>query len=122
MATTTAETNIIEFLHDKVDSFVKWDLMRFFHDNPHTRETAENIAQYTGRDMQTIEQELAGLVKVGVLTGKRVSGVMVYTLVEDDNLRQMLNDFMEACHDRQFRVRAIQYVIQGKNYPNRHDV
>jgi hypothetical protein len=46
---------LLEFLKTKVNSFVKWDLVRFFHENPNTTDTAENIARYAGRDVATIE-------------------------------------------------------------------
>ena len=119
--TITIDTAILEFLRDKVDSFVKWDLVRFFHDNPHTRDTAENIAHYTGRDARTIERELQGLVKANVLTTKAVSGVQVYSLVQEKTTRQVIDNFINACHDRQFRVEAIQYMIKGMQYSPRHD-
>ncbi|MEQ8672323.1 MAG: hypothetical protein RLP44_15575 [Aggregatilineales bacterium] len=121
MMTTTIDTNLLEFLRDKVNSFIKWDLVRFFHDNPHTKDTAESIANFTGRDLRTIERELNGLVKAGVLKSKRVSGMVVYLLNNDTTVQATINDFMEACNDRQFRVEAIQYVIQEMQFSPRHD-
>ena len=41
------DPQMLEFLQTKVNSFVKWDLVHFFHDNPHTTDTAENIARWT---------------------------------------------------------------------------
>ncbi len=117
----TIDTNLLEFLREKVNSFIKWDLVRFFHDNPHTKDTAENIANYTGRDLSTIERELTGLVKAGVLSSKRVSGMVVYSLNSDAVVRSTIDDFMEACNDRQFRVDAIQYVIQEMQFSPRND-
>ena len=121
MMTTTIDTNLLEFLRDKVNSFIKWDLVRFFHDNPHTKDTAESIANFTGRDLRTIERELNGLVKAGVLKSKRVSGMVVYLLNNDATVQATITDFMEACNDRQFRVEAIQYVIQEMQFTPRHD-
>lgn len=119
--TTTIDTNLLEFLRDKVNSFIKWDLVRFFHDNPHTKDTAESIANFIGRDLRTIERELNGLVKAGVLKSKRVSGMVVYLLNNDTSVQATIDDFMEACNDRQFRVEAIQYVIQEMQFSPRHD-
>ena len=56
-----------EFIGKKVNSFIKWDLIRFFHDNPHIQDTAENIAGYVGRDTKTIIRELDGLVANNIL-------------------------------------------------------
>jgi len=117
----TIETDILDFMREKVDSFIKWDLVRFFHDNPHMTDTAENIAGYTGRDKRTIERELDGLVRSSVLKNRQVSGVTVYMLTDDELIQTKIGEFMAACHDRQFRVEAIQVLIKGMQYTPRHD-
>lgn len=111
----------VDFLQNKVNSFIKWDLIRFFHDNPHTKETAENIARYTGRDVMTIERELDGLVAVEVLTVEHIASLRIYAMSEDTEIRTVINDFMEACHDRDFRVKAIHCVIEEMQFSPRHD-
>ena len=50
--------NLLEFVKSKVTSFIKWDLIRFFHENPNTVDTAENIARYAGRHITAVEPEL----------------------------------------------------------------
>ncbi|HEX2906869.1 MAG TPA: hypothetical protein VHO69_08420 [Phototrophicaceae bacterium] len=105
--------HLLQFLQDKVNSFVKWDLVRFFHDNPHAADTAENIARYTGRDARTIADELQGLVEVGVLEQNTVSGLLIYALASDAEMRGLINEFVLACDDRQFRVKAIYHVIKA---------
>src|SRR5215813_12583272 len=88
---------MLDFLHDKVNSFVKWDLVRFFHDNPHAADTADNIARYTGRDVRTITDDLAGLVEVGVLEQNELSGQKIYLLTSDGAMRDLISDFVRAC-------------------------
>ena len=74
---------LLEFLKTKVNSFIKWDLVRFFHENPNTTDTAENIARYAGRDVAIIEVELDELVGAGVLERQRIGDLQVYSLVGD---------------------------------------
>jgi hypothetical protein len=107
------DPQLLDFLQHKVNSFIKWDLVRFFHDNPHAADTAENIARYIGRDARTIHDELTGLVKASVLQQKDVSGVRVYLLAKDQAMRDLVSNFVVACNDRQFRVKAIYHVIRG---------
>jgi hypothetical protein len=107
------DPHLLRFLRDKVNSFVKWDLVRFFHDNPHAADTAENIARYTGRDVRTIADELKGLVDAKVLEQNEVSGLVIYALAPDADMRELINEFVLACDDRQFRVKAIYHVIRG---------
>jgi hypothetical protein len=104
---------LLEFLKNKVNTFVKWDLVRFFHENPNTTDTAENIARYAGRDVATIEVEMDELVGAGVLSRQRIGDLTVYSLVEDPAMRSLVDQFILACDDRQFRVKAIYHIIRG---------
>ncbi len=110
-----------KFLRHKVNSFIKWDLVRFFHDNPHTVDTAESIAKVVGRDSNTVLNELDGLVKADLLVKEAVSGQGIYRLTTDNDMRQLLRDFVSACHDRDFRVKAINQVIHGMGASPRRD-
>lgn len=107
------DPKLLEFLRTRVNSFIKWDLVRFFHDNPHTADTAANIARYTGREAEAIQGDLLELTEAGVLQASDVSGLMVYTLATDEEVRDLIDRFVLACEDRQFRVRAIYHVIRG---------
>ena len=104
---------LLEFLKTRVNSFIKWDLVRFFHENPNTTDTAENIARYAGRDVAIIEVELDELVGAGVLERQRIGDLQVYSLVSDVEMRSLVEQFIRACDDRQFRVKAIYHIIRG---------
>jgi hypothetical protein len=120
------DPELLDFLKTKVNSFVKWDLVRFFYENPNSTDTAENVARYVGRDVSAIEVELGELVGAGVLESARVgdpsalppSGVAgqalwVYSLAGDAETRKLVDQFILACDDRQFRVKAIYHIIRG---------
>jgi len=107
------DPQLLDFLKNKVNTFVKWDLVRFFHENPNTTDTAENIARYAGRDVGTIEVELDELVGAGVLRRQRIGDLTVYSLIEDAAMRSLVDQFILACDDRQFRVKAIYHIIRG---------
>jgi DNA-binding transcriptional ArsR family regulator len=107
------DPRLLEFLQTKINSFVKWDLVRFFHDNPHTTDTAENIARYAGRSVETIRAELAELAEDGVLDENQLGDMVVYSLATDRRVRDLLEQFVKASDDRQFRVKAIYHIIRG---------
>ena len=111
--TDELDSRLLDFLREKVNSFVKWDLVRFFHDNPYAADTAESIARYTGRDMASIADELSELVKSGVLHWQDVSGRKIYRLAADGQMRDLISKFVLACDDRGFRIKAINYVIRS---------
>jgi len=107
------DTRLLQFLRNQVNSFVKWDLVRFFHENPHTTDTVDNIARYLGRDLVATEQELSALAASGVLRRESVGELTVYSLATDQEMRDLVEQFVLACHDRQFRVKAIYHIIRG---------
>ncbi len=105
-----------EFIETKVDSFVKWDLIRFFHDNPHMQDTAENIAGYIARDKATIVCHLNGLVQVDVLSMSKRKQARIYQLTNSAETRDLIRGFVKACFDRDFREKAIYLVIHSPRY------
>ena len=107
------DPSLLEFLQSTIDSFVKWDLIRFFHDNPYTTDTADNIARYTGRNIEAIQNDLAELAQSDVLDEDQLGDLTVYSLTRDAETRQMLAKFATASNDRQFRVKAIYHIIRG---------
>jgi hypothetical protein len=108
-----ARGRVMRFLRQKLNSFVKWDIVRFFHDNPHAVETADDIARALGREGDEVPEALKALTASKVLTMKIVSGTAVFSLTDDPNLRALVRDFVTACDDRDFRAAAIQQVIDG---------
>jgi predicted transcriptional regulator len=107
------DARLLDFLRNQVNSFVKWDLVRFFHENPNTTDTAENLARYAGRDPSAIEKELQELAESKVLNRETLGEMTVYSLATDREMRSLIEQFVLACDDRQFRVKAIYHIIRG---------
>ncbi len=104
---------LLAFIDTKVNTFIKWDLVRFFHDNPHVANNAANIAEFTGREVNHVESELRDLALRGVLTAQTAGTTQVYRLAGDAELRALIDQFIRACDNRDFRVIAINRVIEG---------
>jgi hypothetical protein len=107
------DPDLLAFLRTKVDSFVKWDLIHFFFENPHTNDTARNIARYIGRKSGTTRVELIELAEGGVLSERKVGKVTVYSLTSDPKGRELITRLMEASEDRQFLVKAIYQIVRS---------
>lgn len=107
------DPRLLNLIQTRINSFVKWDLVRFFHDNPHTTDTADSIARYTGRDVRTVEPELIALARDGLLMMEDLVDLRVFALAPDSTVRALIGEFIAACDDRQFRVKAIYHVIRN---------
>ena len=104
---------LLDFVKNKVNSFIKWDLVRFFHENPHTADTVENIAKYAGRNVTAVEPELEELVDSGIMKKTLLGEVPIYALAIDEETRTLVDKFIMACEDRHFRVKAVYHIIRG---------
>jgi hypothetical protein len=102
---------LFDFLKVGVNSFIKWDLIRFFHENSSAADTVENIARYAGRAPSDIERELAELVQVDILERGSVGELSVYSLSDDQAMRDLIEQFVLACSDRRFRIKVIYHII-----------
>ena len=107
------DPRLLAFLRTKISSFVKWDLIRFFNQNPHTTDTAYNVARYVGRSADTLGTELAEQVADGVLVGSQLGEMTVFSLAPDPEIRELVKQFVESSNDRQFRVKVIYHIIRG---------
>lgn len=107
------DPRLLDFVKTKVNSFIKWDLIRFFYENPNTTDSAENIARYTGRNVVAVEPELDELVDSGVMDKRHMDDLTVYSLASNEQVRKLVDEFVLACEDRHFRVKAVYHIIRG---------
>jgi hypothetical protein len=107
------DPQLLNFVKTKVNSFIKWDLIRFFYENPNTTDSAENIARYAGRNVNAVKPELEELVESGVMETRSVDDLVVYSLTADEEMRKLIDSFILACEDRHFRVKAVYHIIRG---------
>ncbi|MEJ5310299.1 MAG: hypothetical protein WHX52_11035 [Anaerolineae bacterium] len=106
------DPELFDFVTTYVDSFIKWDLLRFFYENPHTMDTGENIARYAGRTAEDVQAELQDLTRRGLLIEMPVENMRVYMLKADPEIRARLQRFAEATQDREFRRKVIYHMVR----------
>ncbi|MBN1878082.1 MAG: hypothetical protein JXA33_27920 [Anaerolineae bacterium] len=107
------DTDMYDFVTNYITSFVKWDLVNFFYENPHTIDTIDNISRYTGRTPDTVRQELLELARLNLLEKTQLGHMTVYALTSDPMLRKLVATFQEACQSPDFRKKVIYHVIRG---------
>jgi hypothetical protein len=107
------DPQLLDLVKTQVNTFIKWDLVRFLRENPNTADTDDNIAKYIGRNAATVEPELRELVDSGIMEVKSVEGIPVYSLTLDSGVRELIDRFIVACEDRHFRVKVIYHIVRG---------
>lgn len=107
------EPTLLDFIKTNVNSFIRWDLIRFFYENRDTIDTAENIAKYAGRTVAVIERELEDLVDSGIMVKRVLDGVPIYSLGSDEKTWALISKFVTACEDRDIRIKVVYHIVQG---------
>ncbi len=107
------DPDVLEFLKSTVNSFVKWDVVIFFSENPNTTDTAASVARYIGRDAHLIEGELEELVAAHVLRSDREGDLTIYSLTDDAEIRTRLKHFVSVAGNVQFRGKVFYHLIRG---------
>ncbi len=107
------EPDLLNLLQTRVNTFLKWDLVRFFGDNPGTLDSADQLARYIGRDPDAVVAELDALAQQGILTRDERAAPHLYALSDDGVIRALVQKFLRAVQDRDFRVKAMYHVMRG---------
>jgi hypothetical protein len=107
------DARLLDFIRRHVATFTRWDMIRFFHENPHTQDTAENLARYVGRSPELIRQEVQEMVAEGILRAVPQGQHMVYLLTKDKDTRQLIAALVEAAQERTFRMKLVYHILRA---------
>ena len=108
------DPRVLEYIKHHVTSFTRWDTLRFLHENPHTRDTAENLARYVGRASHVIAEEAERMAQEGLLQSEPRGRHTVYWLTDDADLRQLVASLVEAARDRTFRMKLVYHILRAE--------
>ncbi len=107
------EPVLLDFVKTRANSFVKWELMRYFDQNPQTSDTVENIARFIGRKPDVVKPALDALVDSRVIKKQELNNSTIYSLANDEDIRKLIDKFNLAYEDRHFRIKAVSQILPG---------
>ena len=107
------DPRVLDFIKDHVTTFTRWDTLRFFHENPYTQDTAENLARYVGRSPQVISQEAGELTCEGIFRSEMRGDYTVYLLTEDADTRRLIASVVQAAQNRAFRIKLVYHILRA---------
>ncbi len=103
------------FVEEYIDSFISWDIILFFHENPYTVGSPTSIAMSIGRLGSDIEPYLERLADKGVLTRELRSGEgteTIYAYHPEPDFERLVIEFKRALRDRASRLIIVSKVLQ----------
>jgi hypothetical protein len=94
MTTRAVPPEIETFLHKVADSFIKIELIKFFHRNQYLLGTVEDIAVAIGRDKKTTARAVPHLLAAGVLKANGRGGAALWSYAPDPPMTQHIDAFL----------------------------
>lgn len=111
------DPEIEKFVEENIFSFITHDILLFFHVNPYTIATADNIANGLGRYGSDIEKELERLADRGIL--KRAKGTMeertIYSYSPTSDFERIMEKYSREMKDRVTRLMIVSRILEKES-------
>lgn len=94
-----------------MNSFTKWDLIKFFYDYPENYFSISELAETLRRAQEQLRRDLAALLEAGICQEKS-KGSGEYQFTRDAYLRERVEDFFRFCKTEQGRIKAVCQILK----------
>ena len=97
----------LDFIQKYLTSYMKWEVLRYFSENPSAAETPRSFARRLGKDVRQITEALKSLARTGILSDGNGNGAGdgAYTLSAKDSERATLQRIAETARaNNRFRL------------------
>ena len=111
------------FIKKYINTFVKWELVQFFHNNETKFYSVNELAQKLNRSSKTLKSEVVELEEKGLLKESEEQELSFQLIQDDTNdkkaLLALMKCFVEFCETREGRLRVIYKILKdGKPINN----
>lgn len=100
--------DVHKFVEEYVDSFISWDILLFFHNNPGALESCESLSNRLGRNEDDVSVGLDVLANKGVLL---TAGKGVYQSNPDPQFLNRVKAFSDALCVASTRLSILNQVL-----------
>ena len=115
--TTELDSRLMDLIRRSFDSFVKWDVLKFFREHPDQTESAHQIAAFCGREVATVEQAAEELARSGHLIRQQIGDLMVYKLSDRPERLEEVDLFLSAGDDQAQCVSIMAALVRAEETP-----
>ena len=107
------------FLHRHVNSFVKWEIIRFFHANPRAGFTLGELSKIFSRTLKQLKMDIRELSEGGLIKQQKQEGTTVFRCDLSDSdpkekkMKTLMDNFITLCQTRPGRLRVIYKMLKN---------
>jgi hypothetical protein len=107
------EPDLLSFIKKHVNSFTRWDLLKFFYQNPGAWDTAKSLANCIGRRAERVEAEVVQMAQEGLLRRDERGAEAVYTLTQDAETLTLVEQLVSGSRERTFRMKLVYHILRA---------
>ncbi len=106
-----------------IDSFTKWELLRFLHDNPHVAASVEDLARYMGRDEMEVKPAARALATAGLAHQIEEDDGYLFSLSQDEKTRELISELLQGfVVDRLVRLAISSHILGAQRRAGAYQV
>lgn len=99
------DADIMEFIQKYITSYTKWEVLKYFAENPGAVETPRGFARRLGKDVRQVSEALKSLARAGIVGNGQQPDNGGYTLNANDAQRTILQRIAETARtNNRFRL------------------
>ncbi|GEM_PF-1502397 len=101
----SVDAETLGFIEKYLTSYTKWEVLKYFSENPTASESPRTFAKRLGKDARQIAEAMKSLARTGILRNGNGNVDGAYTLAADDPGRPVLLRIGEAARtSNRFRL------------------
>ena len=101
------DTQTLEFIQKYLTSYTRWEMLKYFAENPSAAETARGLARRLNKDVRQVSEALKSLARTGIISNGNGQSIedATYTLTADESVRSTLFRIAESAKlNNRFRL------------------
>ncbi len=108
-----------QFMYRFVNSFIKWELINYFHEHPKTAFKILDLSKALNRSSESIKREVQELAEEGLLHASKNGKKIEYSYLlstehpKERALHEVVNQFIHLCRTREGRLRVIYKILKN---------
>ena len=108
-----ADRDLEEFIAKIADSFVKIELIKFFHYNPHFLGKTGDISLAIGRNPKKVSKGIDDLVLQGILKKNGQKSTAIWSYAPEASMHKKITQFIKTYEGPDLRQWIVNQVIRG---------
>lgn len=99
------DPELLEFIQKYLTSYTKWEVLKYFAENPGVVETARGFARKLNKDQRQISEALTSLARTGMVSNGKGAEEAGYSLTADAGQKATLHRIADSARaNNRFRL------------------